>query len=101
MATKAGGKSSKGSDSLDWSSRVRNSVGNGSDVANNKKRDDESVPWTLIVTVLAVILMFFIVMPILAFMYYDMYNATQAAIHEVRKMRELRRDILIERMYRD
>jgi hypothetical protein len=43
--------------------------------------------------------MFFIIMPVLAFMYYDMYNATQAAVHEVRKMRELRREILIERMY--
>jgi hypothetical protein len=53
----------------------------------------------LIATVLGLLLMFFIIMPILAFMYYDMYNATQAAIHEVRKMRELRKEILIERMY--
>jgi hypothetical protein len=48
---------------------------------------------------MAVLLMFFIVMPILAFMYYDMYFATQAAVHEVKKMRELRKEILIERMY--
>jgi len=68
-------------------------------VANNEKRDDENVPWSLIVVVLAVVLMFFIVMPILAFMYYDMYFATQAAVHEVRKMRELRKEIQIERMY--
>jgi hypothetical protein len=68
-------------------------------VANNEKRDDENVPWSLIVVVLTVVLMFFIVMPILAFMYYDMYFATQAAVHEVRKMRELRREIQIERMY--
>jgi hypothetical protein len=53
----------------------------------------------LIVVVLTVVLMFFIVMPILAFMYYDMYYATQAAVHEVRKMRELRREIQVERMY--
>jgi hypothetical protein len=53
----------------------------------------------LIVVVLTVVLMFFIVMPILAFMYYDMYFATQAAVHEVRKMKELRRDILQERLY--
>jgi hypothetical protein len=51
------------------------------------------------VVVLAVLLMFFIVMPVLAFMYYDMYYATQAAIHEIRKMKELRREIQIERMY--
>ncbi len=68
-------------------------------MANNEKRDDENVPWSLIVVVLTVVLMFFIVMPILAFMYYDMYYATQAAVTEVRKMRELRKEILIERMY--
>ena len=68
-------------------------------MANSEKRDDENVPWSLIVVVLTVVLMFFIVMPILAFMYYDMYFATQAAVHEVRKMRELRREIQIERVY--
>ncbi len=68
-------------------------------MADDKKRDTEDVPWALIVVVLAVLLMFFIVMPVLAFMYYDMYYATQAAVHEVRKMRELRKEIQIERMY--
>jgi hypothetical protein len=70
-------------------------------VADEKKRDDENIPWTLLITVMAVLLTFFIVMPILAFMYYDMYYAHQAAIIEIRKMKELRREILIERMYRD
>jgi flagellar biosynthesis protein FliP len=74
-------------------------MGGGSNVANDKKHDYENVPWSLITVVLAVVLMFFIVMPVLAFMYYDMYYATQAAVHEVRKMRELRKEILIERMY--
>ncbi len=68
-------------------------------MADDKKHDYENVPWSLIVVVLAVVLMFFIVMPVLAFMYYDMYYATQAAVHEVRKMKELRREIQIERMY--
>lgn len=68
-------------------------------MANNEKRDDENVPWSLIVVVMSVLLMFFIVMPVLAFMYYDMYFATQAAVTEVRKMRELRKEIQIERMY--
>jgi hypothetical protein len=74
-------------------------MGGGNNVANNEKRDAEDVPWSLIVVVLTIVLMFFIVMPILAFMYYDMYFATQAAVHEVRKMRELRKEIQIERMY--
>ena len=68
-------------------------------MANNEKRNSEDVPWSLIVVVMAVLLMFFIIMPILAFMYYDMYYATQAAVYEVRKMRELRKEIQIERMY--
>jgi len=68
-------------------------------VADDKKRDDENVPWSLIVVVLAVMLTFFIVMPVLAFMYYDMYYATQAAVQEVKKMKELRREILEERLY--
>jgi flagellar biosynthesis protein FliP len=68
-------------------------------VANNEKRDDENIPWSLLITVMAVLLTFFIVMPVLAFMYYDMYFATQAAVHEVKKMKELRREILEERLY--
>ena len=51
----------------------------------------------MIATVLAVVLTFFIVMPLLAFMYYDMWFTTQAAVHEVKKMKELRRQILEER----
>jgi hypothetical protein len=74
-------------------------MGSGTPVADDKKRDDENVPWSLIVVVMAVLLMFFIVMPVLAFMYYDMYFATQAAVHEVKKMQQLRKEIQIERMY--
>jgi NifB/MoaA-like Fe-S oxidoreductase len=51
------------------------------------------------VVVMAVILMFFIVMPILGVMYYDMFIVHQAAVHEVKKMKQLRREILEERMY--
>ena len=99
MATKKGDKSSQKSAGMDWSSRVRSSVVGGSNVANNEKRDSEDVPWSLITVVLAVILMFFIVMPILAFMYYDMYYATRAAVHEIKKMKQLRQEILEERLY--
>jgi len=35
----------------------------------------------------------------MAFMYWDMYNATQAAVVEVKKMKELRRQIQLERAY--
>jgi len=68
-------------------------------VANDKKRDDEDVPWGLLVTVMAVLLTFFIVMPVVGFMLWDMHVVTQAAMHEVKKMKQLRREIQEERMY--
>jgi hypothetical protein len=68
-------------------------------VANDKKRDDENIPWSLLITVMAVLLTFFIALPLMAFMYWDMYNATQAAVVEVKKMKELRRQIQLERAY--
>jgi hypothetical protein len=99
MATQKKNSGSQVKTGVGFRSNFRSGVGSGVDVANDKKRDDENVPWSLIVVVLAVLLMFFIVMPILSFMYYDMYFATQAAVTEVKKMKELRRDILEERLY--
>ena len=99
MATQKKNSGNQGKGNVGFGSTLRNSMGGGNNVADDKKHDYENVPWSLIVVVLAVVLMFFIVMPVLAFMYYDMYYATQAAVHEVRKMKELRKEILIERMY--
>lgn len=99
MATQKKNSGTQGKSGMGLGSGVRNYMGSGAPVADNEKRNAEDVPWSLIVVVLAVVLTFFIVMPILAFMYYDMYYATQAAIHEIKKMRELRREIQIERMY--
>jgi hypothetical protein len=99
MATQKKNSGSQVKAGVGFRSNFRGDLGGGNNVADDKKRDDENVPWSLIVVVLTVVLMFFIVMPILAFMYYDMYFATQAAVHEVRKMKELRREIQIERMY--
>jgi len=101
MATKKKDSGNQVKSGMGFGSGVRSYMGGGSNVADDKKRDDENIPWTLLITVMAVLLTFFIVMPILAFMYYDMYYAHQAAIIEIRKMKELRREILIERMYRD
>lgn len=99
MATQKKNSGSKGQNNMDFSSRFRSSVGSGTDVANDKKRDDENIPWSLLITVMAVLLTFFIALPLMAFMYWDMYNATQAAVVEVKKMKELRRQIQLERAY--
>ena len=84
---------------MGFGSGFRGDLGGVRNVADDKKRDDEDVPWSLIVVVLAVLLTFFIVMPIVGFMLWDLYVVKEAAIHEIRKMKELRKEILIERMY--
>lgn len=38
-----------------------------------------------------------ILIPIMGFMYLDMWNATNAAVHEVKKMKELRLQLLLEK----
>jgi hypothetical protein len=43
-------------------------------------------------------LTFVIVIPLLGFMYMDMNNAMNAAVYEARKMRELRKQIIDERI---
>ena len=99
MATQKKNSGNQGKGGVGLGSGVRSYMGSGSNVADDKKRDDENVPWSLIVVVLAVLLTFFIVMPIVGFMLWDMHVVTQAAVHEVRKMKDLRREILEERLY--
>jgi hypothetical protein len=99
MATQKKNSGSQSKSGLGVGNGIRNYMGSGSNVSDDKKRDDENVPWSLIVVVMAVLLMFFIIMPLLAFMYHDMFYATQAAVQEVKKMKELRREILEERLY--
>ena len=99
MATQKKNGGGQGQGNMDFSGRFRNSLGSSNNVANDKKRDDEDIPWSLLITVMAVLLTFFIALPLMAFMYWDMYNATQAAVVEVKKMKELRRQIQLERAY--
>ena len=95
MATQKGNRGTKSQGSVDLSSRFRSSLGNGANVADNEKRD--SVPWALLITLLAVLITFFIVMPVMGYMYIDLMNLRDAAKIEIRKMKELRRDVLVDR----
>jgi hypothetical protein len=99
MATQKKNSGTPGKSGVGFGSNFSSSLGGASNVAGNEKRDDENVPWSLIVVVMAVLLMFFIIMPVLAFMYWDMLNATNAAVLEIKKIQELRKEIQIERMY--
>lgn len=76
---------------MDWSSPVRGGV----DVGRNTSNKDESdVSLTLVLCLAIMALTFVIAIPLLGMAYLDMHNATQAAVYEIKKMRELRAKIL-------
>ena len=91
MATSKNNKPAKSSGGMDWSSPVRNGVDVG---RNNSNKDESDVSLTLVLCLAIMALTFVIAIPFLGMAYLDMHNATQAAVYEVRKMRELRAKIL-------
>jgi hypothetical protein len=68
-----------------------NTVGNGSNVANNEKR--ESVPWSLLITLVAILITFFVVMPVLGFMYVDLINIREALVIELKKAKTITKQL--------
>ena len=91
MATSKNNKSSKGSGGVDWGNSVRPSVDVG---RSNSDKNESDVSLTLVLCLAIMALTFVIAIPLLGMAYLDMHNATQAAIYEVKKMRELRAKIL-------
>lgn len=94
MAAQKSNRRNKSQNSMDFGRDFRASVSGMDSMANKEQRDN--VPWTLLITLIAVLMTFFIVMPVLGYMYIDMYNVTNAAAIEVKKMRELRHQIIRE-----
>lgn len=60
-------------------------------MADNEKRD--SVPWALLITLVAVLITFFIVMPVMGYMYIDLVNIREALVQEVKKARKINRQL--------
>lgn len=60
-------------------------------MANNEKHD--SVPWSLLITLVAVLITFFIVMPVLGYMYVDLINVRDALIIELKKAKVLTKQL--------
>ncbi len=58
-------------------------------------KDEPHIPFALLICMLVMALTFVIVIPIIGFMYMDMNNATNKAIEEINKMRDLRAKILL------
>ncbi len=64
-------------------------------MANNEKR--ESVPWSLLITLVAVLITFFIVMPVMGYMYIDLVNIREAMVLELRKAKKANQQLREER----
>ncbi len=58
-------------------------------------KDEPQLPFALLMCMLVMALTFVIVIPLLGIMYMDMNNATNKAIEEINRMRDLRAKILL------
>ncbi len=79
---------------MGWRGGVRNRV---DDKRPAPRQDEPHIPFALLICMLVMALTFAVVIPVLGMLYVDMNNATARAAMEVRKMRELRTQILTER----
>ena len=92
MATSKNNKPAKSSGNMDWGNSVRPSVDVG---RNNSNKDESDVSLTLVLCLAIMALTFVIAIPLLGMAYLDMHNATQIAVQEIKKMRDLRAKILL------
>jgi len=63
---------------------------------NDSDKDEPHVPFTLLISLLVMCIVLIIALPVMGIMYMDMNNATNVAMEEIKKMRELRAKILLE-----
>lgn len=95
MATGKDARGSKSKGGMDWGSSVRPVVVQRPD---DPAPSEQHIPWSLLIAVVVLCIVLVIALPVMGVMYLDMHNATNAALIEVRKMKELRLRILEERL---
>ena len=78
---------------MGWSNPFRRGVVRRS---SSSSSDESHIPWALLLAALVLCLMLVVALPVMGLMYMDMNNATNAAMQEIKKMRELRAKILME-----
>ena len=93
MATGKDKKANSKSVDVNFRSTVRNTV---VPMANDINKDEPHIPWVLLIALLVMCLVLIVALPVMGLMYLDMNNATNAAMQEIKKMRELRAKILME-----
>ena len=93
MATGKYKKKDKGAANVNPRGAVHNIV---VPMANDTPENEPHIPFTLLLTILVLCIVLVIALPVMGVMYMDMNNATNMAMEEVRKMKELRIKILTE-----
>lgn len=63
---------------------------------NDSDKDEPHVPFTLLISLLVMCIVLIIALPVMGIMYMDMNNATNVAMEEIKKMRELRAKIMLQ-----
>ena len=98
MATKKTPGGTKGGGNVGWGSSVRPSVGSVGDDSGETKHN--ATPWYLIGALMAVLITFFIVMPVMGNMWVDLNTLRTALQIELRKVKELRKQLQEEQWSR-
>ena len=91
MAAGKNKKENKGSTDIRFRSAIHNDMVS---MGNDSNKDEPHVPYALLIALLVMCIVLVVVLPVLAVMYMDMNNATNEALIETRKMKELRLLIL-------
>ena len=78
---------------INFRSTVRDSV---VPMGNDNVKDEPHIPWALLIALLVMCIVLIVALPVMGIMYMDMNNATNVAMQEIKKMRELRAKILTE-----
>jgi hypothetical protein len=60
---------------------------------DSRKEKHDDVPWSLLITLMAVLLTFFIVMPVMGFLWVDLDNLRYALRSELKKVQTIRREL--------
>lgn len=79
---------------MGWSNPFRRSVVRRS---ADTSEDESHIPWILVLCLLIMGIVFVVLVPLIGVQYMEMNNATNAAIVEIRKMKELRLKLLQEK----
>ena len=93
MATGRYKKKNRGADDVNSRGSFHTSV---VPMRNDSDKDEPHVPWSLLIALLVMCLVLIVALPVMGIMYMDMNNATNAAMQEIKKMRELRAKILMQ-----